>query len=158
MAKSFDEKMMKAALKEAEKANDSNEVPVGAVIVLDGKIIARAYNRRSTNADPTAHAEILALRKAGKKLGRWNLEGCEIYVTKEPCVMCAGAMVLSRMKKVHFGAFDKRFGCSGTVMNLSDCPVFNHRAPAEGGILEEECAELLTSFFKERRKGSGKEE
>ncbi len=149
--------MMKEALKLAKKANECSEVPVGAVIVRDGKIIARAFNKRSTSADPTAHAEILALRKAGRKLGHWNLEGCEIYVTKEPCVMCAGAMVLSRMKKIHFGAFDKRFGCSGTVMNLSDCGVFNHRAPAEGGLLEEECAELLTSFFKERRKTGGKD-
>ncbi len=147
--------MMAAALREAEKAGSMDEVPVGAVIVLDGKIIARACNRRSTNCDPTAHAEILALRKAGKKLGHWNLEGCEIFVTKEPCVMCAGAMVLSRMKKVHFGAYDRRFGCSGTVLNLSDCEIFNHRAPAEGGIMEEECAALLTGFFRERRKRAG---
>lgn len=152
MAKSEDEKFMGLAIKQAQKARALDEVPVGAVIVLGGKVIARACNKRSTNNDPTAHAEILALRKAGKKLGHWNLEGCEIYVTKEPCVMCAGAMVLSRMKKIHFGAFDKRFGCSGSVLNLSDSEIFNHRAKAEGGLCEEECAKLLTDFFKEKRK------
>lgn len=147
-----EEKFMRAALSEAKKAEQKSEVPVGAVIVMDGKVIARAHNERTTNCDPTAHAEVLALRKAGKKLGHWNLEGCELYVTKEPCVMCAGAIVLSRIKLVRYGAFDRRFGCAGTVKSLTDDPVFNHRAPAEGGILEHECAELLTSFFRERRK------
>lgn len=146
------EKFMKAALKLAVKADEKNEVPVGAVVVFDGKIIARAHNSRSTAADPTAHAEILALRKAGKKLGHWNLEGCELYVTKEPCVMCSGAVVLSRIKKVWFGAYDKRFGCCGTVYNLAADKTFNHRAETEGGVMELQCAKLLTDFFKERRK------
>lgn len=145
-------KYMKSALKEADKAKQKSEVPVGAVIVRDGKIIARAHNLRTSNCDPTAHAEIMALRKAGKKLGHWNLEGCELYVTKEPCVMCAGAMVLSRIKTVYYGAYDKRFGCAGTVLNLANNPIFNHRAETVGGIMECECAKLLTDFFKEKRK------
>ena len=147
-----EEKFMKAALNEARKAEAKSEVPVGAVIVCDGKIIARAHNSRTTKCDPTAHAEVLALRKAGAKLGHWNLEGCELYVTKEPCVMCAGAIVLSRIKRVRYGAFDKRFGCGGTVMNLTNNPTFNHRAETEGGLMECECASLLPAFFRERRK------
>lgn len=150
--KTDEEKFMRAALKEAAKAEGKSEVPVGAVVVCDGRIIARAHNVRTTACDPTAHAEIVALRKAGKKLGHWNLEGCELYVTKEPCVMCAGAVVLSRIKRVRYGAFDKRFGCAGTVMNLANNPVFNHRAETEGGLMECECAKLLTDFFKARRK------
>ena len=146
-----EEKFMKAAIAEARKAESKSEVPVGAVIVVDGKIIARAHNERTTKCDPTAHAEIMALRKAGKKLGHWNLEGCELYVTKEPCVMCAGAIVLSRIKRVRYGAYDKRFGCAGTVKSLTDDPVFNHRAPAEGGLMECECASMLTEFFRARR-------
>ncbi len=146
-----EEKFMKAAIAEARKAESKSEVPVGAVIVADGKIIARAHNERTTKCDPTAHAEIMALRKAGKKLGHWNLEGCELYVTKEPCVMCAGAIVLSRIKRVRYGAYDKRFGCAGTVKSLTDDPVFNHRAPAEGGLMECECASMLTEFFRARR-------
>ncbi len=146
------EKFMKAALAEAKKAEAKSEVPVGAVVVVGGKIIARAHNVRTTKCDPTAHAEIVALRKAGKKLGHWNLEGAELYVTKEPCVMCAGAIVLSRIKRVRFGAFDRRFGCGGTVLNLTDNPTFNHRAETEGGFMEEECAKMLRDFFKERRK------
>lgn len=149
---SSERKFMRAALKEAKKAEGKSEVPVGAVVVYDGKIIARAYNKRTNLNDPTAHAEVLALRKAGKKLGHWNLEGCELYVTKEPCVMCAGAIVLSRIKKVTYGAFDKRFGCGGTVLNLTNNPVFNHRAETEGGVMECECASMLTEFFRARRK------
>ena len=144
-------KFMKVALAEAKKAEEKSEVPVGAVIVRDGKIIARAHNVRTTKCDPTAHAEVLALRKAGKKLGVWNLEGCDLYVTKEPCVMCAGAIVLSRIRSVRYGAFDKRFGCGGTVLSLTDNPVFNHRAQTSGGYMECECATMLTEFFKARR-------
>ena len=109
--KTDEEKFMRAALKEAAKAEGKSEVPVGAVVVCDGRIIARAHNVRTTACDPTAHAEIVALRKAGRKLGHWNLEGCELYVTKEPCVMCAGAVVLSRIKRVRYGAYDRRAGC-----------------------------------------------
>lgn len=149
--KATQEKFMRAALKEAKKAELKSEVPVGAVVVSEGRIIARAHNVRTTACDPTAHAEIMVLRKAGRRLGHWNLEGCELYVTKEPCVMCAGAIVLSRIKSVRYGAFDRRFGCAGTVMNLADNPTFNHRAQTEGGLMECECASLLTEFFKARR-------
>lgn len=153
-----EEKYMRAALAEARKAEKKSEVPVGAVIVApDGSIVARAHNERTTKCDPTAHAEILALRKAGKKLGHWNLEGYELYVTKEPCVMCAGAIVLSRIARVRYGAFDRRFGCAGTVKSLTDDPVFNHRAKAEGGLMECECAKMLTDFFKARRVKKTKE-
>ena len=142
---------MKLAYNQALKAWEEGEIPVGAVIELGGEIIAQAHNRVEQCGDPTAHAEIMALRKAGKKLGHWNLEGCELYVTKEPCVMCAGAIVLSRIKRVRYGAYDKRFGCAGTVKSLTDDPVFNHRAPAEGGLMECECASMLTEFFRARR-------
>lgn len=142
---------MDAALREAGKAYAKSEVPVGAVVTQGGKIIARAHNVRMTTADPTAHAEVLALRKAGKKLGHWNLEGCDLYVTKEPCVMCSGAIVLSRIRRVYYGAYDKRFGCCGTVYNLANDKTFNHRAETIGGVKECECAQLLTDFFRERR-------
>lgn len=145
------EKFMKVALHQAKLAYKAGEVPVGALIVRDGEIIARGYNSRKTKSDPTGHAEIIVLRKAGKKLGTWNLEGCDLYVTKEPCVMCSGAIVQSRIRNVYYGAFDKRFGCCGTVYNLAQDKVFNHRAVTEGGVLEEDCAKILTQFFKERR-------
>ena len=143
---------MRLALNEAHIALENGEVPIGAVIVAGGAVVGRGHNLVETLCDPTAHAEVLALRKAGAKLGHWNLEGCELYVTKEPCVMCAGAIVLSRIKRVRYGAFDKRFGCGGTVMNLTNNPIFNHRAETEGGLMECECASLLTEFFRERRK------
>lgn len=145
------EKFMRAAVKEAVKAKLIDEVPVGAVVVKDGIIIARAHNRRITSTDATAHAEILALRRAGKRLGVWNLSGCELYVTLEPCAMCAGAIVQARIAKVVFGAYDKRFGACGSVINLADRAEFNHRAVIEGGVLAEECADLLTVFFKAKR-------
>ena len=148
----MDEAWMREALTLAREAFLAGGTPVGCVIVRGGEIVARARNRREELGDPTAHAEVLALRKAGRKLGHWNLEGCELYVTKEPCVMCAGAIVLSRIKRVRYGAYDRRFGCAGTVKSLTDDPVFNHRAPAEGGLMECERAKLLTDFFKERRK------
>ena len=146
-----DEKFMRIALAEADKAMSKSEVPVGAVVVLDGKVIAKAHNLRSTNDDPTGHAEILVLRKAGKKLGRWNLEGCEVYVTKEPCAMCAGAMVMARIKRVYFGASDVRFGCAGTAMNICNNSILNHRTIAVSGLLEYDCAKLLLDFFHEKR-------
>ncbi len=150
-------KFMRAAIKEALKAQKIEEVPVGAVIVLDGKIVARAHNRRNTRHDGTAHAEILAIQKAGKKLDRWNLTDCEMYVTLEPCAMCAGAAVNSRIKKIYFGAFDHRYGCCGSIMDITQSEL-NHRVETQGGILETECAQLLSSFFKklrERNKKSG---
>ncbi len=150
-------KFMKAAIKEALKAQAAEEVPVGAVIVFEGKIVARAHNKRNTGKDGTAHAEILAIRKAGKKLDRWNLTDCEMYVTLEPCAMCAGAAVNSRIKKIFFGAYDRRFGCCGSIMDITDSEL-NHKVEVEGGIMEAECAALLSSFFKklrERNKKSG---
>ena len=146
------EKFMRAALREAEKAGAAGEVPVGAVIVRDGKIIARGKNERETKKDPAAHAEIVAIRKAGKKLGRWNLSDCDLFVTLEPCVMCSGAIVYARIARVYYGADDLRFGCCGTIMNLVADPRLNHRAETEGGILQEECLAPIRAFFREKRK------
>lgn len=145
------EKFMRAALKEAMKAGALDEVPIGAVIVCDGKIIARGKNERVYKDDPTAHAEVVAIRKAGKKLGRWNLSDCDLFVTLEPCVMCSGAIIYARIGKVYFGADDLRFGCCGTVMNLAEDKRFNHRAVTEGGILRDECLAPIREFFREKR-------
>lgn len=153
-----DQKLMKQAIAEAKKSLKSDDVPIGCIIADEnGKIIARAHNQREKTCIPTAHAEILALNKAGRKLGRWNLTGCTMYVTLEPCVMCAGAVVNSRISRVVFGAFDKRFGCCGTVYNLASDDKFNHRAQIEGGVLEEECLILLREFFKSLRMSKNNE-
>ncbi len=146
------EKFMKSALCEAEKASKKGEVPIGAVIVHDGKIIARAHNLRETNFDATAHAEVVAIKKAGKKLKRWNLSDCDLYVTLEPCAMCSGAIVYSRIRTVIFGAYDLRFGCCGTLMNLVEDERLNHRASVIGGILHDECVKYVKDFFAEKRK------
>ena len=143
---------MKQALKEAEKAYQKLEVPVGAVIVKDGKIIARAHNQKETKFDTTKHAEILAIQKASKKLKSWRLIDCEMYVTLEPCSMCAGAMINSRIKKVYIGAMDEKTGAVGSVLNLFEDYTFNHKVEVEKGILEKECQEILKKFFKELRK------
>lgn len=143
---------MKQALKEAEKAYQKLEVPVGAVIVKDGKIIARAHNQKETKTDTTKHAEILAIQKASKKLKSWRLIDCEMYVTLEPCSMCAGAMINSRIKKVYIGAMDEKTGAVGSVLNLLDDYTFNHKVEVEKGIMEEECQEILKKFFRELRK------
>lgn len=142
---------MKQALKEAEKAYKKLEVPVGAVIVKDGKIIARAHNQKETKTDTTKHAEILAIQKASKKLKSWRLIDCEMYVTLEPCSMCAGAMINSRIKKVYIGTMDEKTGAAGSVLNLFEDYTFNHKVEAEVGIMKEECQEILTNFFKELR-------
>ena len=142
---------MKQALKEAEKAYKKLEVPVGAVIVKDGKIIARAHNQKETKTDTTKHAEILAIQKASKKLKSWRLIDCEMYVTLEPCSMCAGAMINSRIKKVYIGTMDEKTGSAGSVLNLFEDYTFNHKVEAEVGIMKEECQEILTNFFKELR-------
>lgn len=146
------EKFMKEALKEAKKAYDKLEVPVGAVIVKDGKIIARAHNLKETKFDTTKHAEILAIQKASKKLNSWRLLDCEMYVTLEPCSMCAGALINSRIKKVYIGTSDEKTGAVGSVFNLLDDYTFNHKVEYEKGILQDECEEMLSSFFKELRK------
>ena len=143
---------MKEALKQAQKAYDKLEVPVGAVIVKDNKIIARAYNQKEEKCDTTNHAEILAIKKASKKLGSWRLLDCEMYVTLEPCSMCAGALIQSRIKKVYIGAMDKKTGACGSVFNLLEDYKFNHKVEVETGVLENECEEMLKSFFKDLRK------
>lgn len=146
------EKFMKAALKEAQKAYDKLEVPVGCVIVKDGKIIARAHNLKETKTDTTKHAEILAIQKASKKLKSWRLLDCDMYVTLEPCSMCAGAVINSRIRKVYYGAHDEKTGAIGSVFNLLEDYTFNHKVEYESGILEQECEEILKDFFKKLRK------
>ena len=146
------EYVMKEALKEAEKAYSKLEVPVGAVIVKDGKIIARAYNQKESKTDTTKHAEILAIQKASKKLKSWRLIDCEMYVTLEPCTMCAGAIIHSRIKKVYIGAMDEKTGAVGSVLNLFEYYNFNLKLEFEKVILKEDCESLLKQFFKELRK------
>lgn len=142
---------MRQAIKEAEKAYKKLEVPVGAIIVKDDKIIARAHNQKETKTDTTKHAEILAIQKASKKLKSWRLIDCEMYVTLEPCSMCAGAMINSRIKKVYIGAKDEKTGAVGSVLNLFNDYTFNHKVEVETGIMEKECQEILKQFFKELR-------
>ena len=141
--KDYKEKFMKEALKEAGKAYDKLEVPVGAVIVKDGKIISRAHNLKETKFDTTKHAEILAIQKASKKLNSWRLLDCEMYVTLEPCSMCAGALINSRIKKVYIGANDEKTGAVGSVFNLLEDYTFNHKVEVEKGILKDECEMVL---------------
>jgi len=146
-----DEQWMNCALTEARKALTFDEVPIGAVIVKDNAIIASAYNLRETNQLSTAHAEILAIEKACEVLGTWRLEDCTLYVTLEPCPMCAGAIVQARVPKVVYGAADYKAGCAGTLMNLLQEPRFNHRCDVQEGVLREECGQLLSTFFKNIR-------
>ena len=142
---------MRKAIELLPLAEELNEVPVAALIVKDGEVIASGYNRRGVDGDPTAHAEIMALRAAGKALGVWNLSGCDMVVTLEPCAMCAGAVVNARIDNVYFGAYDKRFGFCGTLGNIAADERLNHRANVYGGILEEECLKPIQSFFRLRR-------
>lgn len=142
---------MKAAINEAKKAEKRREVPVGAVIVKDNKIIAKAYNRREIDKSSLSHAEILAIKKACKRLKAWRLMGCSLYVTLEPCPMCAGAIIQSRIENVYFGAFDNRFGACGSAIQLFDDSRWNHKVAFEGGILEEACSNMLKSFFRKLR-------
>ena len=146
------EKWMKEAIKQAKKAAQMDEVPIGCVIVKDDQIIARAYNKREMKQCSTAHAEILAIEKACKKLGSWRLEDCDLYVTLEPCPMCSGAIIQSRIRNVIFGAYDPKGGCMGSNMNINDVRGFNHYPDIEGGILQDECSRLLKEFFKAKRK------
>lgn len=146
------EKWMKEAIKQAKKAAQKDEVPIGCVIVKDDQIIARAYNKREMKQCSTAHAEILAIEKACKKLGSWRLEDCYLYVTLEPCPMCSGAIIQSRIRNVIFGAYDPKGGCMGSNMNINDVRGFNHYPDIEGGILQDECSRLLKEFFKAKRK------
>jgi len=142
---------MQAALKEARAARDEDEVPVGAVIVQDGRIIARARNQREKLKDPTAHAEMIALTQAAAALDSWRLTNCTIYVTKEPCVMCAGALVNARIKRLVYGAKDEKAGACGSLFNLVQSPRLNHQVEIISGVLAEECSALLTDFFNKKR-------
>ena len=146
-----EEKFMKEAIRQAKKAYALREVPIGCVIVYEGKIIARGYNRRNTDKNTTSHAEINAIRKASKKLGDWRLEGCTLYVTLEPCQMCAGAIVQARIDKIVIGSMNPKAGCAGSVLNLLEMDGFNHKVEVERGVLEEECSTMLSGFFKELR-------
>ena len=146
-----DEKYMKAAIREARKAYALDEVPIGCVIVREDKIIARGYNRRNTDKNTLAHAEMSAIKKASKKTGDWRLEDCTMYVTLEPCQMCAGAIVQSRLGKVVIGSMNPKAGCAGSVINLLQMKQFNHQVEMVTGVLEEECSVMLSGFFQELR-------
>lgn len=150
-----DEVFMREALAEAGKALGLDEVPVGAVLVLDGLIIGRGHNRRETDGDPTAHAEILALRDGARRRGHWRLHGTTLYVTLEPCPMCAGALVNARVERLVYGAADPKAGAAGTVLEVANNPNLNHRLAITAGVLAGEAAALLQQFFRARRSGSG---
>ena len=146
-----DEKFMKEAIKQAKKAEAIGDVPIGCVIVHDGKVIARGYNKRNKDKTVLAHAELLAMKKACKKLGDWRLEGCTIYITMEPCQMCAGAIVQSRITRAVIGSMNPKAGCAGSVLNLLEMPEFNHQVIVERGVLGETCSAMLSGFFRELR-------
>ena len=146
-----DEKYMKEAIRQARKALALNEVPIGCVIVYEGKIIARGYNRRNTDKSTLSHAELNAIRRAAKKLGDWRLDGCTIYVTLEPCQMCAGAIVQARISRVVIGCMNPKAGCAGSILNLLQMDAFNHQAEVERDVLKEECSTMLSGFFRSLR-------
>ena len=153
----IEEKYMKEAIRQAKKAAALGDVPIGCVIEYEGKIIGRGYNRRNADKTVLAHAEILAMRKACKKMGDWRLEGCTMYVTLEPCPMCAGAIVQARIPKVVIGSMNPKAGCAGSVLDMLHEPGFNHQAETEVGVLGEECSQMLTAFFKELRQKKNEE-
>ena len=146
-----DEKYMKQAIRQAKKAMALDEVPIGCIITYENQVIARGYNRRNTDRNTLAHAEIAAIKKASKKLGDWRLEGCTMYVTLEPCQMCAGALVQSRISRVVIGSMNPKAGCGGSVINLLQMSQFNHQVDVDRGVLEEECSVMLSTFFKDLR-------
>lgn len=146
-----DEKYMKEAIRQAKKAEDIGDVPIGCVIVSDGKIIARGYNKRNKNKTVLAHAELLAMSKACRKIGDWRLENCTMYITLEPCQMCAGAIVQARVSRVVIGSMNPKAGCGGSVLNLLEMQEFNHQVDVTRGVLEEECSEMLSAFFRKLR-------
>ena len=153
-----DEKYMKEAIKQAKKAAKVGDVPIGCVIVYQDQIIARGYNKRNAKKTTLAHAELLAIEKASKKINDWRLEECTMYITLEPCQMCAGAIVQARIPRVVVGAMNKKAGCAGSVINLFQSPAFNHQVEFEKGVLEQECSAMLSDFFKELRNAKSKEE
>jgi tRNA(adenine34) deaminase len=146
-----DERLMRVALEEARRCLEHDDVPIGALVARGGEILAAAGNERELAGDPTAHAEILALRDASSAAGSWRLDGCSLYVTLEPCAMCAGAAVLARLDRVVFGAADPKAGFAGSLGNVLEDPRLNHRVRSMGGVLAEECGDLLRSFFRDRR-------
>ena len=152
IARRSDEFYMREALKQARRALLKAETPIGAVIVKDGSILARGYNLRESKQDATLHAELIAIRKACKKVGSWRLTGCQLYVTLEPCAMCAGAIVLSRLDRVVFGAYDPKAGSCGSVMDILTHPSLNHHPQVTAGVLTEACGKILSDFFHELRK------
>ena len=145
------EKYMKAAIAQAKKAYKLGEVPIGCVIVYEGKIIGRGYNRRNTDKNTLSHAELTAIRRASKVMGDWRLEDCTMYVTLEPCQMCSGAIVQSRMKEVVIGCMNPKAGCAGSILNILQMQAFNHQVEVERGVLEDECSALLSGFFADLR-------
>ena len=147
-----EDKFMKEAVRQAKKALALGEVPIGCVIVFNDKIIGRGYNRRITDKNTLSHAELNAIKKASKTLGDWRLDNCEMFITLEPCQMCSGAIVQSRIKKVYIGTMNPKAGCAGSILNLLQIPEFNHQVEIETNILHDECSIMLTSFFKELRK------
>ena len=156
----IDEKYMKEAIKQAKRAGKLDEVPIGCVIVKDGKIIARAYNRRNKDKNTLAHAELTAIKRASKVLNDWRLEGCTLYVTLEPCQMCSGAIVQARLTEVVIGCMNAKAGCAGSVLNLLEMPEFNHQVLVKRGVLEEMCSNMLSDFFRdlrERKKAKSRE-
>ena len=156
-ARKKDEKYMKEAIRQAKKAYALGEVPIGCVIVYQDKIIGRGYNRRTIDKNTLAHAEMIAIRKASKRMNDWRLEGCTMYVTLEPCQMCAGALVQERIDRVVIGCMNPKAGCAGSVLNLLQMTGFNHQVDVERGVLEEECSQLLKQFFRELRERNKKE-
>ena len=152
-----DEKYMKEAIRQAKKAYAIGEVPIGCVIVHDGKIIGRGYNRRTIDKNTLAHAELMAIKKASKKLEDWRLEECTMYVTLEPCQMCSGAIVQSRMTRVVVGCMNPKAGCAGSILNLLQIEEFNHQVELTTGVLEEECSQMMKTFFKELRAAKKKQ-
>lgn len=155
--KNIQEKYMKEALKQAKKAYALGEVPIGCIIVHEGKIIGRGYNRRNTDKNTLSHAEITAIRKASKVIGDWRLEECTLYVTLEPCQMCAGAIVQARIPEVVMGCMNPKAGCAGSILNILEMPEFNHQVTVTRGILEAECSEMIKTFFVELRKRNRQE-
>ena len=152
--KKIDERFMREAIRQARKAGELMEVPIGCVIVYEGKIIARGYNRRNTDKNTISHAELNAIRKASKKLGDWRLEGCTMYITLEPCQMCAGAIVQARVSRVVIGSMNPKAGCAGSILNLLEMEQFNHQVEVTRGVLQEECSQMLSGFFKELRESN----
>ena len=148
----IDEKWMRCAIDEAERAADEDEVPIGAVVVRDERIIGRGHNQRERLRDPTAHAEMLAITAAAEAVGDWRLERCTLFVTLEPCAMCAGAIVLARLDRLVFGAHDPKAGACGTLLEITQDRRLNHQVPTEGGVLAQKCGRLLTEFFEARRR------